>query len=160
MSFGDCADDAAQTSGVPAVPGLALHTPPSLHWADVGFLAIPTPLSEIINLRISLPLAKVCGSLEKGKGSPKPRKHKQLLSWSLCRTCRDIPTVRNGSSEQYVPTGILLLLLCSSFVYPQMPRLLLSPRDLCWVISGGMNVAEGTIQLCPLVPDKAPRCPV
>lgn len=119
---------------------LSLHIPPSSLLDFWPFLLTHQRSQTPGYPGYPSPQQKSVGAWRKENVPPNPANTNSCWSCSLCRTCRDIPTVRNESSEQCLPIGILLLpLLQSSFVYPPIPRLLLNPRDSCWVISAGVR---------------------
>lgn len=159
MLFGACCWACwLRSTRVFAVSDVSLATPPSLHRGAAGSSFDYTHSStKGHEPNVLLRLAKLCRSLERWKGFPKPRKHERLLSCSLCRTCLPGPLAvphktvdttlqqKNEISEQHVPNpkhciGILVFPpLQSSLIYPKPTSLLLNTCELYWAISDATN---------------------
>lgn len=139
-----------RSTGVSPVSGQPLAIPPSSHRGAAGSsMGYSLSSTKIISPNVFLTLAKVRGSLERGRAFPKPRKHELLHLQDLppqpSKTAETSLRCQNEISEQRLPrpkhrVGILVFsLLQNSLIYPKPTSLLPNTSELYWVILNATN---------------------
>lgn len=94
-------------TGVSAVSGLSLATPPSLHSGAMGssFGCTYSSTKDDKKQCIPPPEQRYVEAWRDEKGFPKRRKHELLLSCSVCRTCLPSPPLSPPKLQRHLYSG-------------------------------------------------------